>query len=119
MSGSDQLLHVSFEIDGKEFMAMDGGEYFRFEEGVSLFVGCKDQDEVDYYWNALLIDGGVPGQCGWLKDRFGVSWQVIPYRLGELMSDPDPEKSGRVMQALLKMDKIDINELEKAHVAIE
>jgi predicted 3-demethylubiquinone-9 3-methyltransferase (glyoxalase superfamily) len=119
MPGSDQLLHASFELNGKEFMAMDGGDYFKFEDGTSLFVGCKDQAEVDHYWDALTADGGAPGQCGWLKDRFGVSWQVIPWRLGELMGDPDPEKSGRVMQAMLKMGKIDISMLEKAYTSTE
>jgi predicted 3-demethylubiquinone-9 3-methyltransferase (glyoxalase superfamily) len=115
MPGTDQLLHASFELNGKEFMAMDGGDHFRFEDGMSLFVGCKDQAEVDYYWDALTAEGGVPGQCGWLKDRFGVSWQIIPWRLGELMGDPDYEKSGRVMQAMLKMGKIEITELERAY----
>jgi predicted 3-demethylubiquinone-9 3-methyltransferase (glyoxalase superfamily) len=115
MPGSDQLLHASFVLNGKEFMAMDGGDHFKFEDGISLFIGCNDQAEVDYYWDALTADGGEPGQCGWLKDRFGVSWQVIPWRLGELMSDPDPKKSGRVMQAMLKMGKINIAELEQAH----
>jgi predicted 3-demethylubiquinone-9 3-methyltransferase (glyoxalase superfamily) len=119
MPGSDQLLHASFELNGKEFMAMDGGDHFKFEDGMSLFVGCKDQAEVDHYWDALTADGGAPGQCGWLEDRFGVSWQVIPWRLGELMGDADPEKSGRVMRVMLKMGKIDISMLEKAYSGIE
>ena len=85
MPGTDQLLHASFRLNGQEFMAMDGGDYFKFEDGISLFVYCQDQKEVDYYWEALTAQGGAPGQCGWLKDRFGVSWQVIPKQLGELM----------------------------------
>jgi predicted 3-demethylubiquinone-9 3-methyltransferase (glyoxalase superfamily) len=115
MPGSEQLLHASFALNGRQFMAMDGGDHFKFEDGMSLFIDCKDQEEVDYYWDALTDDGGTPGQCGWLKDQFGVSWQVIPLRLGELMSDPDHEKSGRVMQAMLQMGKLDITELEKAY----
>lgn len=117
MPGSDQLLHAGFSLQGQEFMAMDGGDYegFHFSDGVSLFVACADQAEVDYYWDALTADGGEPGQCGWLKDKFGVSWQVIPARLGELMSDPDPAKSGAVMQVMLKMNKIIVADLEAAH----
>jgi predicted 3-demethylubiquinone-9 3-methyltransferase (glyoxalase superfamily) len=115
LPGTQQLLHASFQLNGTTFMAMDGGEHFAFEDGTSLFVGCQDQAEVDYYWQALTAEGGAPGQCGWLKDQFGVSWQVIPWRLGELMGDPDPQKSGRVMQAMLQMGKIDIAELERAY----
>lgn len=114
MPGGDQLLHASFSLAGQDFMAMDGGPTFKFEEGTSLFISCEDQDEVDYYWESLTANGGKPGQCGWLKDQFGVSWQVIPKRLGELMSDPDREKSGRAMQAMLKMGKIEVQELQDA-----
>jgi predicted 3-demethylubiquinone-9 3-methyltransferase (glyoxalase superfamily) len=119
MPGTDQLLHASFELNGKEFMAMDGGDHFTLEDGMSLFVDCKDQAEVDYYWDALTAAGGSPGQCGWLKDRFGVSWQIIPWRLGELMGDPDYKKSGRVMQTMFKMGKIEIAELERAYAGDE
>jgi predicted 3-demethylubiquinone-9 3-methyltransferase (glyoxalase superfamily) len=115
MPGSDQLLHAGFTLDGQDMMAMDGGDHFKFEDGTSLFVACADQEEVDYYWEKLTADGGEPGQCGWLKDKFGVSWQVIPERMGELMGDPDPVKAGRTMQAMLKMHKIDLAELEAAH----
>ncbi|MDB5171068.1 MAG: hypothetical protein JWO35_762 [Candidatus Saccharibacteria bacterium] len=115
MPGGDQLLHASFTLDGKEFMAMDGGPTFEFGEGTSLFVTCDTQEEVDYLWDELTADGGAPGRCGWLKDKFGVSWQIIPTALGKLMSDPDPEKSQRVMQAMLKMNKIDIKGLEQAY----
>ena len=114
MPGSDQLLHAAFSLNGQNFMAMDGGEHFTFTDGVSLFVSCNGQEEVDYYWEALTANGGEPGQCGWLKDQFGVSWQIIPTRLGELMSDSNPAKSGAVMQAMLKMNKLVITELEQA-----
>lgn len=115
MPGSDQLLHASFSLDGQEFMAMDAGPTFSFADGISLFVTCADQQEVDYFWEQLTADGGEAGQCGWLKDKFGVSWQVIPSALGQLMSDPDQEKSGRVMQAMLKMNKIIVADLQKAY----
>lgn len=118
MPGSDQLLHASFSLNGREFMAMDGGEGFEFADGISLFVSCKDQDEVDHYWDALTKDGGAPGECGWLKDKFGVSWQVIPEALGRLMGDPDPKKSGAVMQAMLKMNKIIVKDLQSAYDAV-
>jgi predicted 3-demethylubiquinone-9 3-methyltransferase (glyoxalase superfamily) len=117
MPESEQLLHAGFSLNGQEFMAMDGGDYegFKFSEGMSLFVSCADQEEVDYYWQALTAGGGEAGQCGWLKDKFGVSWQVIPLKLGELMGDPDPEKSARVMQAMLKMKKIIVSDLQLAY----
>ncbi len=94
-------------------MAYNGGPHFNFSEGISLFVTCDDQVEVDRLW-AALSNGGEPGRCGWLKDRFGVSWQVIPRKLGEMLGDPDPVKANRVMQAMLKMDKIIIKDLELA-----
>jgi predicted 3-demethylubiquinone-9 3-methyltransferase (glyoxalase superfamily) len=106
-------LMVSFELDGRPFLALNGGPAFQFTPAVSFVVNCETQDQVDHYWERLL-DGGEPSQCGWLTDRFGVSWQIVPDRLGELMSDPDPERSNRVMQAMLKMIKLDIAELEAA-----
>jgi predicted 3-demethylubiquinone-9 3-methyltransferase (glyoxalase superfamily) len=112
--GSDVLLHASFTLDGQEFMAMDGGPHFKFEQGTSLFVTCDGQEEVDYYWGKLG-EGGKHLQCGWLKDKFGLSWQIIPKALGELMSDPDPAKSQRVMQAMLQMTKIDVAALQQAY----
>lgn len=113
---SGALLHASFTLDGQDFMAMEAADpNFTFTDGISLYVTCDNQEEVDYYWGALSADGGEPGRCGWLKDRFGVSWQIIPTALGQLMSDPDPEKAGRVMQAMLKMGKIEVAELQKAH----
>ncbi len=105
---------VSFELEGQEFTALNGGPQFAFTEAVSIFVRCDSQEEVDYFWNALTSDGGEESQCGWLKDRFGLSWQIIPDRLMELLGDPDPGRSQRAMQAMLQMRKIDIATLEQA-----
>ncbi len=115
MPGSDQLLHAAFTLDGQDYMAMDAGDHFAFSDGISLFVSCKDQAEIDYYWDALTADGGEPGQCGWLKDKFGVSWQVVPKQLGVLMQSPDPAKAQKVMQTMLAMNKIVVAELQAAH----
>jgi predicted 3-demethylubiquinone-9 3-methyltransferase (glyoxalase superfamily) len=104
---------VAFELDGQPFTALNGGPQFTFSEAVSFQVACDGQDEVDRYWNTLA-EGGEEGPCGWLKDRFGLSWQVFPKRLPELLADPDREKSQRVMAAMLKMKKIDVGELERA-----
>jgi predicted 3-demethylubiquinone-9 3-methyltransferase (glyoxalase superfamily) len=106
--------HAQFILDGKVFMAMDGAgaHQFAFNEALSFVVECKDQEEINYYWNKLTSDGGKESMCGWLKDKFGVSWQIVPKVLGKLMSDP--AKSGKVMQAFLKMKKFDIAALEKA-----
>jgi len=106
---------VRFELEGQEFIGFNAGPEFRFNEAISFFVDCKDQAEVDYFWNALTADGGQESQCGWLKDKFGLSWQIVPKQLGELMGDPDPEKSKRVMEAMLKMQKIIIADLQKAY----
>jgi len=108
-----QVITVSFELEGQEFTALNGGPEFNFTEAISLYVDCADQAEVDRLWERLT-EGGEPGQCGWLKDRFGVSWQIIPSAVGELMSDPDPERSGRVTQAMLGMSKIDVEALRRA-----
>jgi predicted 3-demethylubiquinone-9 3-methyltransferase (glyoxalase superfamily) len=105
---------VSFELDGEEFTALNGGPQFSFTEAVSFLVRCESQEEVDYFWNALTADGGEESQCGWLKDRFGLSWQIIPNRLMELLGDPDPGRAQRAMQAMLQMQKIDVAELERA-----
>jgi predicted 3-demethylubiquinone-9 3-methyltransferase (glyoxalase superfamily) len=104
---------VSFELDGKRFVALNGGPDFSFNEAVSLLVDCETQEEVDSYWNTLS-EGGEQGPCGWLKDRFGLSWQIIPTALPRLLGDPDREKAQRVMAAMLKMGKIDVAELELA-----
>ncbi len=106
---------VVFRLDGQEFIALNGGPFFRFTEAVSFVVNCASQAEVDHYWEKLSAGGDEQAQqCGWLKDRYGVSWQVVPTVLGELLSGPDPEKSRRVMKALLGMEKLVIAELERA-----
>jgi predicted 3-demethylubiquinone-9 3-methyltransferase (glyoxalase superfamily) len=107
------VMTVSFELGGQEFLALNGGPEFTFNEAISFQVSCKDQDEVDTFWSKLS-EGGEEGPCGWLKDKFGVSWQIVPTVLPELLADPDREKSQRVMAAMLKMKKIDIAELERA-----
>ncbi len=107
------VMTVNFELDGQEFIALNGGPEFSFDEAVSFQVSCESQDEVDYYWSKLT-EGGEEGQCGWLKDRFGLSWQVVPARLVELIENPDPETSQRAMRAMLQMKKIDIPALEEA-----
>jgi predicted 3-demethylubiquinone-9 3-methyltransferase (glyoxalase superfamily) len=107
------VMTVEFELDGTKFVALNGGPDFTFNEAVSFQVSCKDQDEVDEYWSKLSEDG-EEGPCGWLKDKFGLSWQIIPKALPELLGDPDPEKAQRVMAAMLNMGKIQIDELERA-----
>jgi predicted 3-demethylubiquinone-9 3-methyltransferase (glyoxalase superfamily) len=107
------VMTVSFELDGQQFVALNGGPQFKFNEALSFQVDCADQAEVDRYWNALT-EGGEEGPCGWLKDKFGLSWQIVPQRLPELLRDPDREKSQRVMTAMLQMKKIQIDELERA-----
>jgi predicted 3-demethylubiquinone-9 3-methyltransferase (glyoxalase superfamily) len=107
-------LVASFSLDGQRFTALNGGPEFKFTEAVSFVIDCESQDEVDYYWNSLTADGGEESQCGWLKDKFGVSWQVTPRALVEYLSDPDPAKANAVMQAMLQMQKIDIAKLKEA-----
>jgi predicted 3-demethylubiquinone-9 3-methyltransferase (glyoxalase superfamily) len=104
---------VSFELDGQRVVALNGGSNFTLSEAFSFTIDCEGQDEVDYYWEKLG-EGGEHGPCGWLKDRFGLSWQVVPRRLPELLSDSDPEKAQRVMAAMLEMGKIEVDELERA-----
>ena len=110
------VMTVSFELDGQKFVALNGGPDFTFSEAISFQVDCKTQEEVDAFWSKLS-EGGEEGPCGWLKDRYGVSWQVIPTALPELLGDPDREKSQRVMEAMLKMKKIEIGALEQAAAA--
>ena len=110
------VLTVSFELDGQPFLALNGGPLFKFTEAVSFTVDCKDQAEVDEYWEKLSR-GGEEGPCGWLKDKFGLSWQIVPTRLPELLQDPDRERSQRVMAAMLEMRKIDVGALERAAAA--
>lgn len=108
------VMMVTFELDGQEFMALNGGPVYKFTPAISLFVNCETQQEVDELWDKLS-EGGRKDRCGWLTDKYGLSWQIIPSALMELMSDPDPEKSRRVMKAMLQMDKIDIAGLRRAH----
>jgi predicted 3-demethylubiquinone-9 3-methyltransferase (glyoxalase superfamily) len=110
----DVPLVVTFELDGVRFMGLNGGPQFTFDEAISFEIDCADQAEVDYYWEGLLAGGGQESQCGWLRDRFGVSWQVTPRRLSELMSDSDPARASRAMKAMLGMRKIDVAALEAA-----
>jgi predicted 3-demethylubiquinone-9 3-methyltransferase (glyoxalase superfamily) len=110
------VMTVDFELDGRPFMALNGGPEFTFNEAVSFVVDCADQDEVDHYWTKLS-EGGEEGPCGWLKDRFGLSWQVVPAALGELASDPDPAKSQAVIKAMLGMRKLVVAELQAAYDA--
>ena len=107
------VMTVDFELHGQGFVALNGGPDFTFNEAISMQVSCDSQEEVDEYWSRLT-DGGEEGPCGWLKDRYGVSWQIVPKRLVELLKDPDPERSQRVMQAMLQMKKIEVSVLEQA-----
>jgi predicted 3-demethylubiquinone-9 3-methyltransferase (glyoxalase superfamily) len=108
------VMVMEFQLDGQDFSALNGGPVFKFTEAISFLVNCNNQEEVDYYWEKLS-QGGEKGQCGWLKDKYGVSWQIVPTILGKLMSDPDAEKAERVTQAILKMTKLDIAELQRAY----
>ncbi len=110
-----RAISVSFELEGQEFIGLNAGPQFKFNESISFLVDCKTQAEVDELWEKLTADGGEEGRCGWLKDKYGLSWQIIPTALNEMLSDPDPEKAGRVMQAMLKMNKIDIQGLQRAY----
>lgn len=107
-------MSVTLEIAGQEYILFNGGAHFKLNEALSLFVSCEDQAEVDHYWDALTADGGSPSQCAWLKDKFGVSWQIVPKALGRLLSDKDSARAARAMQAMMKMGKIDIAQLERA-----
>jgi len=108
------VMSGTFQLDGQEFMALNGGPQFKFTEAISFFVNCETQEEVDELWEKLSA-GGQKSRCGWLKDKYGLSWQIIPSALGEMLGDKDPEKSRRVMKAMLQMDKIDIKGLEQAY----
>ena len=108
------VMSVTFELDGEEFIALNGGPMFRFSPAISFFVKCATQVEVDHYWNSLCA-GGTPQQCGWLQDKYGVSWQIVPTALGEMLHDKDPAKARRVMDAMLKMVKLDIAALRAAY----
>jgi predicted 3-demethylubiquinone-9 3-methyltransferase (glyoxalase superfamily) len=106
---------VTFELEGQEFMALNAGPQFKFNEAISFFVDCKTQEEVDELWENLTADGGEESMCGWLKDKYGLWWQIIPTALGEMLGDEDPEKAKRVMDAMLKMRKIDIETLKQSY----
>jgi predicted 3-demethylubiquinone-9 3-methyltransferase (glyoxalase superfamily) len=108
------VMTVEFELDGQRMIALNGGPHFKFTEAISLSVDCRDQKEVDHYWSKLSR-GGQESMCGWLKDKYGLSWQIVPEVLPKMMSDPDPQKTNRVMEAVLKMKKFDIATLENAY----
>ena len=109
------LMSATFELEGQRFMALNGGPAFQFTEAISFFVSCETQEEIDTLWEKLTADGGKEGRCGWLKDKFGVSWQIVPDVLGELMGSKEGEKAGRAMQAMFRMNKLDINGLKEAY----
>jgi predicted 3-demethylubiquinone-9 3-methyltransferase (glyoxalase superfamily) len=114
-SGAEgMVLTVDFTVAGQRFQGLNGGSDFRFNEAVSFTIDCDDQAEVDRLWETLTASGGEAGPCGWLKDRFGLSWQIVPRRLGELLNDPDPDRARRAMDAMLKMGKLEVAELERA-----
>jgi predicted 3-demethylubiquinone-9 3-methyltransferase (glyoxalase superfamily) len=106
---------VNFELEGQEFIGLNAGPQFKFNEAISFFVNCNTQEEVDELWEKLTADGGEESRCGWLKDKYGLSWQIIPTTLSQLLGDPDPEKAGRVLQAMLGMNRIDIQGLKQAY----
>ena len=108
------VMTITFQIEGQEFIALNGGPHFSFTPAISLFVNCQTQEEVDQLWENLSA-GGRKDRCGWLQDKYGLSWQIIPEALGKLMSDPDPAKAGSVMKAMLQMDKIEVKRLQEAH----
>ena len=109
------VLTIEFEIEGQKFVALNGGPLFKFNESISFVINCETQEEVDYFWEKLTADGGEESACGWLKDKFGLSWQVTPTVLIDMLQDKDPEKAERVMKAMLKMQKIDIPKLKAAY----
>jgi len=108
-------MSATFELEGQRFIAANFGPQFKFNEAISFFVNCDGQEEVDYYWNSLIANGGQESRCGWLKDKFGLSWQIIPAVFNKLISDPDREKSQRVMNAMLQMNKMDVGKLQDAY----
>jgi predicted 3-demethylubiquinone-9 3-methyltransferase (glyoxalase superfamily) len=108
------VMAASFELEGQQFAVLNGGPMYQFTEAVSFVINCDTQEEVDHFWNALTANGGQESRCGWLKDRFGLSWQVVPRVLPKLLSNPDKAKAGRAMQAMMGMNKLDIQKLEEA-----
>lgn len=118
MGEGGQVLTVSFDLEGLTFTALNGGPQFTFTEAVSFVVHCETQEEVDRYWNALIADGGEESMCGWLKDRYGLSWQIIPEALMRMLSDEDPQRANAVMQAMLQMRKIEVPVLQEAYDSV-
>jgi predicted 3-demethylubiquinone-9 3-methyltransferase (glyoxalase superfamily) len=110
-----KVMSVQFELEGQAFIALNAGPQFKFTEAISFFVGCETQAEIDELWVKLIADGGAASRCGWLKDKFGLSWQIIPTALGRMLSDKDAAKSGRAMNAMLQMEKIDLKQLQQAY----
>jgi len=108
-------MSVQFELEGQAFMALNGGPLFKFTEAISFFVACETQQEIDDLWGKLTADGGAPSRCGWLKDRFGLSWQIVPASLGRMLGDHDASRSKRVMDAMMQMDKLDLRRLQHAY----
>jgi predicted 3-demethylubiquinone-9 3-methyltransferase (glyoxalase superfamily) len=109
------VMSATFELEGQEFTAINGGPYFKFTEAISFFVRCDSQEEIDYYWEKLIEGGGEPSQCGWLKDKYGLSWQIVPPILIEMLQDKDSGKASRVTKAMLQMSKLDIKTLKQAY----
>jgi len=112
--GMDKAFSATFELEGQEFMALNGGPMFKFTEAVSFYVNCQDQQEIDYYWEKLTANGGTESRCGWLKDKFGLSWQIIPHNLGQLLYNENTAKAKKAMDAMMQMGKLDIATLEAA-----
>ncbi len=110
-----KVMSVEFELEGQKFMALNAGPMFTFTEAISFFVACETQHEIDDLWDKLLAGGGAPSRCGWLKDKFGLSWQIIPTSLGRMLNDKDPARAGRVMHAMLQMSKLDVTALQQAY----
>jgi predicted 3-demethylubiquinone-9 3-methyltransferase (glyoxalase superfamily) len=110
-----KVMSVQFELEGQKFMALNAGPVFKFNEAISFFVGCETQQEIDELWGKLTADGGAPSRCGWLKDKFGLSWQIVPNTLGRMLGDKDAEKSTRVMNAMMQMEKLDLKRLQQAY----
>jgi predicted 3-demethylubiquinone-9 3-methyltransferase (glyoxalase superfamily) len=115
MKAQGKVMSVTFELEGQRFMGLNAGPMYKFNEAVSFFVAVETQAEIDELWEKLTADGGAPGQCGWLKDKFGLSWQIIPTALNRMIADPDPQKSTRAIQAMLAMTKIDLPTLQQAY----
>lgn len=113
--GQGRVMSVTFELEGQRFMGLNAGPMYKFNEAVSFFVGCETQAEIDDLWTKLIADGGQPSRCGWLKDKFGLSWQIVPNTLGQMLADADPARSGRVVNAMLQMNKLDLAELRRAY----